>query len=309
VYYHELEKFTFENARYVNAHIDYAEKQRHGDKIQKCFLAKNNQLGIYKEVINNGVLHFTDDSVHWIRYMVKDFAGNSTELMLKIKSTSNVKITAPKTTERIFDCQQPNGISTDLIDISIPPNALYDDVKPDFFETDQLKGTYSSLYHIFTPDIAVQRSYSLSIIPEELPKKLQSKACIISINEKGKRSYEGGTFKVDTIKTQTKTFGNFTVVVDTIAPKLKPAFKVIPGKVQDFSKAKTIGITATDDLSGVKKYRATIDGNWVLLAYEFKQNLLFYTFDGQVAVGEHVFMISVTDDKQNTGVYSVTFKR
>ncbi|HEY0030307.1 MAG TPA: M23 family metallopeptidase, partial [Bacteroidia bacterium] len=62
IFYYELEKFTFENARYVNAHVDYASKQLHNTKIQKCFLAKNNQLGIYKNVINNGVLEFNDDS-------------------------------------------------------------------------------------------------------------------------------------------------------------------------------------------------------------------------------------------------------
>src|SRR3954468_2609024 len=34
VYYYEMESFSFDNARYVNAHIDYAEKQRSHQTIQ-----------------------------------------------------------------------------------------------------------------------------------------------------------------------------------------------------------------------------------------------------------------------------------
>lgn len=88
IYYHELEKFTFENGRFVNAHIDFSETQKHKDILQKSFLSKNNQLGIYKDVINGGVIDFNDDAVHWIKYIIKDFVGNTTEVMLKVRSTS-----------------------------------------------------------------------------------------------------------------------------------------------------------------------------------------------------------------------------
>ncbi|MCW3084094.1 MAG: Peptidase [Bacteroidetes bacterium] len=313
VYYHELEKFSFENARYVNAHIDYAEKQKHGDKIQKCFVSKNNQLGIYKNVINNGVLHFEDDSVHWIRYIVRDFAGNSSEMMLKVKgSTRSVDATRYITkgdSALEFDCTKENKISQADLRIVIPENALYDDVYFRYFADGSVKGTYSPLYEIMNDEVAVQKAYLLSIKAIHLPENLQNKACIISINDKGKRSYEGGSYNDGFVSTQAKSFGHFTIGIDTIAPKLKAAFKIIPGKTTDLSKAKTIGIIATDNLSGIRKYRGSIDGKWVLCEYEFKQNLLYYTFDEQTAPGTHTFSIDVTDDKANTATYTFTFKR
>src|ERR1043165_6921117 len=39
VFYYEMKQFSFENSRYVNAHIDYASKQKHDTKIKKCFLS------------------------------------------------------------------------------------------------------------------------------------------------------------------------------------------------------------------------------------------------------------------------------
>ena len=310
LFYYEMEKFTFENARYVNAHIDYTSKQNHNTKIQKCFVSKNNLIGIYKDVMNNGVLNFTDDSIHWVRYIVKDFAGNTTELMIKVRSSS--KPIANKTramSPSPFDCFTENKFQTDEVKVIIPPYALYDDVQFKHSKQGSVKGTFSPLHQIMTNETALQKNISLSIKPVRLPDSSQTKACIISLDDKGKKSYEGGKFEEGWVTTLTKEFGNYTIGIDTLAPKLKPAFKYNPKITTDLSKAKRIGITASDDLSGIRKYRAIIDGKWVLCEYEFKQNLLFYTFDDKMEKGNHTFTIEVTDDKENKNTLTFIFCR
>lgn len=311
IFYSELEKFTFENARYVNTHIDYAEKQKQNDKIQKCFLSKNNQLGIYKNVINSGIINFTDDSVHWINYIVKDFAGNTSELMVKVRSTSQMK-SQKKQKENAdveFDCFKENKYQDENVQINIQPYSLYDDIKFSYSKSASTKGTYSLVNHIFNDQIAIQKAYTLSIKPNLLTESLQSKAALISINSKGKKNYEGGSYKEGWVTAQPKNFGNFVVIVDTNAPKINFNFKEIKEKINDFSKAKTIEIKATDNLSGIKKYRATIDGKWVLLEYEPKKELLFYTFDDTIQPGTHSFHVNVSDDKNNTSSLNCIFKR
>lgn len=311
IYYHEFEKFSFENARYVNAHIDYVEKQKHNNTIQKCFLSKNNQLEIYKNVINKGIINFTDDSIHWIRYIVKDYKGNTSELMLKVRSSSQKKIVLPiqNSSEPLFDCTKENKFSKEDIQVTIPANALYDDIVFSYSKPSSIKGTFSPLHRVLTNETTVQKSYTLSIRPNHLPDTLQPKACIISVNEKGSKTYEGGTFKDGWVSTQTKSFGNFAVTVDTVPPKLRMTFKYVPKTTVDLSSAKTIGVIATDNLSGIRKYKAKIDGNWVLCEYEFKKDLLFYTFDDTLEHRVHTFEIEVSDDKGNTSVILFSFKR
>ena len=80
-------------------------------------------------------------------------------------------------------------------------------------------------------------------------------------------------------------------------------------KTNDLQATKTIEIKATDDLSGIKKYRAEIDGKWVLCEYDPKKDLLFYTFDENIKSGEHTFKIVVIDDKENKSTLSFQFKR
>ncbi len=309
IYYCEFEKFSFENARYVNTHIDYAEKQKHNKKIQKCFLSKNNEAGIYKNVLNKGAISFTDDSIHWIKYIVKDFVGNTSEIVLKIKSSSKSKIKMVATTNTIFDCLKGNEFVREDVKISIPAYALYDDLKFNYFNSPKMQGTYSLLHHIQNDETALQKAITLSIKPVLLPDALQNKVAIISIDNKGKRNYEGGNYKEGWVITHTKNLGTFAITIDTIAPKLKTIFNYVPNTSLNFTRLKIIGIKATDNLSGIKKYRATIDGNWVICEYEMKQDLLFYAFDEKLKTGRHIFTIEVSDDKQNTSTMSFSFFR
>ncbi|MBA3972361.1 MAG: M23 family metallopeptidase, partial [Bacteroidetes bacterium] len=205
VFYYEMEKFTFENARYVNAHIDYASKKQHNTTIQKCFLSKNNQVGIYKNVLNNGVLNFSGDSIHWIRFIVKDFAGNTTELMLKVRGNSSKHDGfSSKPKPAVFDCAKENQFSTEEIKVIIPPLALYDDVLFKYSKSASVKGTFSPLHQILTSNIALQKNISLSIKSVRLPDQLKTKACIISVDEKGRKHYKGGSYLDGWVTTQTK---------------------------------------------------------------------------------------------------------
>lgn len=311
IYYSELEKVSFENSRYVNAHIDYAEKQKHNAKIQKLFLSKNNHLGIYKEVVNNGVVNFTDDVAHWIKFIVKDFAGNTTELILKVKATSksNVKVLAENSALLCFDCFKDNQYKKEDIEINVQANSLYDDLDFKIQRLPALKGTYSALYHIQDDRTPLQKAYSLSIKADKLPGSLQSKAFLISINAKGKRIYEGGSYSNSWVSTQTKVFGNFAIAVDTIAPVIKPVFKVIDKTNVDLRKLKQVSFKATDNLSGIKKYRATIDGGWVLCEYDFKKDLMIIELDANLKAGKHTLKLEVTDEKNNTSKWLCMFIR
>nr|MDQ3046354.1 M23 family metallopeptidase [Bacteroidota bacterium] len=313
IYYHEMKTFSFENARYVNAHIDYSDKEKNLTKIQKCFLSENNKAGIYKDVIDQGKLSFNDDSIHWMKFIVKDFSGNATELMLKIKSRSGIPSlqTKPQSGSR-FDCSSENKYEDENIKIFLPADALYDDM--DFnYSIHRTNNAAIQGHKIQNKETALQKPMLLSI-KQTLPDSLQEKATIIRYQGEGLRMTgihnEGGKYKDGWVSTETKSFGNFCVTLDTLAPKLKQAFKQNKDQpVQNLSKAKTLGIIARDDLTGIKKYRATIDGIWVLCEYEYKKDLLFHTFEKNLVPGIHNFSIEVTDDKGNTAVLMFRFMR
>jgi hypothetical protein len=58
----------------------------------------------------------------------------------------------------------------------------------------------------------------------------------------------------------------------------------------------------------VDKYKATINGEWVLMEYEPKTKTLMHTFDiHSGGAGSKAFKLEVTDERANTARYELTF--
>jgi hypothetical protein len=57
------------------------------------------------------------------------------------------------------------------------------------------------------------------------------------------------------------------------------------------------------------KYKATVDGQWILMEYDLKKDLINYRFDDRVSKGKHEFRLEVTDDRGNQTVYERSFTR
>ena len=57
------------------------------------------------------------------------------------------------------------------------------------------------------------------------------------------------------------------------------------------------------------KYKATVDGDWILMEYDSKKDLLIHRFDSKITSGEHILKLSVTDDRGNEKVFERKFIR
>ncbi len=69
-------------------------------------------------------------------------------------------------------------------------------------------------------------------------------------------------------------------------------------------------VKISDDLSGIASYRATINGRWVLMEYEPKDNTLTYDFEDLTLEGSrHDLEISVTDNVGNSTTFKAMFHR
>jgi hypothetical protein len=107
--------------------------------------------------------------------------------------------------------------------------------------------------------------------------------------------------------TKIKDMGDFTLAIDSIPPKIFSSnFK--PN--QWLSKFKYITIKVSDDFSGIKSYRGTINGQWVLFEYDPKRNSLTYDFsDKEFELAKHELLLEVEDNVGNKSVYETVFFR
>ena len=114
--------------------------------------------------------------------------------------------------------------------------------------------------------------------------------------------YENGWFK-----TESKSFGVFSLKYDTIAPSINC---VIPKKkLSNITSYKGISFTATDALSGIDDYNIYINNTWQIAEYDAKSDLITCYFDDKTPKGEIKIKVEVLDKLGNKRVLELKAKR
>lgn len=306
IYYHQMDEFGFHETRYINSHIDYAEKQQSKKRLHSCYLEANNQLSIYEHIENNGII--TPDSVHQGKFVVKDVYGNTSVLNFTLQKTdyttpSNDWVSPP--VRDVFSYQEAHIFKDGGLELHIPKNTLYDSLYFQYnVSSDTLANCYAPVHHVHNENVALHKSYAISI-ENTVSDSLKEKAFIAQIGDKGQTIYRGGKWVDGKLTTKLKSFGDFSVATDTLAPTIKP-LNIYPNKLMTSS---SLRMNIRDDLSGIKSYRAEIDGKWVLMEFDPKRARLTHYFKKSLQKGEHTFTLEVVDDRGNIAHYHVRFSR
>lgn len=297
-----FEKFSFAETRYLNQLIDYGYYTQNRSRIKKLFVEPSNPLSIYSDLSNDGFLNVKDSLSYTYTVKVTDFAGNERVVKIPIEGKLRNEITPKddKTTQYFVQANEAAHFEDKGIDVFIPKNSLYQDAYLDVvFEDEKLK-LHEDIIPIHT-NITI--GFDVSKYSEEDRKQL----FIASLNKSGNPNYSTTYKDGDRFTTKTRTFGDYTLASDTKPPSVTPVnFR----DGQWISNNKDLKVKISDELSGIDSYRATVNGKFILMEYEYKQNLLTHDFaDGVITDTENELKIEVTDNVGNTTIFESTFYR
>lgn len=76
IYEFAIERFSFDEKKYINLHFDYPHYRKTGRKYQRCYLKNGNEFSSYKDLVNDGVIHLEDDNIHNFKLELEDAVGN-----------------------------------------------------------------------------------------------------------------------------------------------------------------------------------------------------------------------------------------
>jgi hypothetical protein len=144
---------------------------------------------------------------------------------------------------------------------------------------------------INTEKIPLKDFMTISWVPSGVT--ISPKTSVYYINDG--RKYLGGKWLGNQIQFKTKELGDFQVITDIDAPKIRPV------KIDSTD----LRFTISDVLSGIKTFNCYVNGKWVLMDYEYKSNRIWSikldeseTFSGDLK-------LEVTDNEGNLAVYKV----
>ena len=303
-----VSELNFNKGRYINSHIDYAWYRRHYVRIQKSWKEPGNMLDNYKQLKNNGKLSLRDGKIHKIRYEIKDTYGNTSSLDFSIQS-HRIPVTYPDSQRLNVAWDQPFLLKEKGLTADFEKETFYTNIQINCREKENMSSKFAAVYELGSKYIPIQNYYQLSIKPENLPKRLQSKAIIVAIDPaSGHHQSLGGKYSDGLVKTLARQFGYFTIDADTVPPSIIPLN--IKNKKTLINNLR-ISFKISDKLSGIKSYTGIIDGKWVLFEYDLKKQRITYTFDPEkMTFGKtHHINLTISDYKDNLATYEASFYR
>ncbi len=302
----KLDRLNFLNNRYVNAHIDYKQWKETNTAIQKTFILPGDKNTIYASSENKGIINFKDTLTHRIRISASDASGNISVLNFKIKySGKEKKEPAPQKTAVKFSYNQINSFANDSVKLSIPVGVLYEDFYFHYNKTMSVAKFLSPIHSLHNPYTPLHSAADLAILPYPIKSNLKSKAVIVFRNENGKISSKTSQWDGNWITAKIRDMGDYSVMVDTVAPSIIP-YGI---KQNQLITRDDLRFTVSDNLTGVTNYKATLDGKWILMAYDAKNDRMIVELDEAISTGEHSLKITVSDQVNNENTFTYKFKK
>ena len=176
---------------------------------------------------------------------------------------------------------------SDLADIHFNRNSLYDTL---FLNLSKEQKGKSEIYSIGRATEPLNSSIEITL------KQREGSDHSMSVYHVEGRSYEfiGGTWERDKIHFKTTELGDFVILKDTIAPMIH--------RIQCHQSSARFRIM--DNLSGISSYNATINGEWVLMKYDYKTGILQSERLDSSKPLKGDFELKVRDHAGNENIYS-----
>lgn len=165
----------------------------------------------------------------------------------------NIKVSVPSGTDYKY--------YGELMDIEFPFNAIYDTL---YLNTDyQIKGR-QEIFTIGSRNVPLHKSIDVSLKPTQD----YATTSDVGVYRSAGKSYTylgTGEWVNGRLNFSTREFGDFTILRDSIAPKITPLI----------INSQTARFRIKDELSGINQIEAYVNGKWLLMAYDSKSNTIW----------------------------------
>lgn len=279
IYHHQLNNISFDNGRYVNV---FSEKEN-GTKFQKCFTPTCFDVGIYKNVVDNGKIVLKDTLPHKINLYVNDEKGNKSNLTFYVKTKNLVGYNSNAARCNVF-CNKETSIKKEDVEVIIKPGTLANNKSVAVY-TNKLGKLV-----VGNKDDVLLKAFTFSIkIPKVISGK-EDKMIVMNGDNCLLAKYKDGW-----LTSESKSFGVFSFGYDSVAPIIIfPKPKTKKGQATKF-----ISFKVSDHLSGIADYNIYLNNIWQIAEYDAKSNTITCYFD-EPATGK--LEIEVTDKVGNKAV-------
>ena len=301
----DLNSFSYDEWRHINTFIDYPYYKNKKIKIQKLYIEEFNPLDMYKRSLGDGVVKINETNVTYL-YSVKlfDFNKNQSEILVPIQWEKQNDLSNRKLDfENMFKVNKDSTYNFKFpgAKVSIEKNSFYTDKIIQIFEE-------NNLLHVDKDSIPLLKGITIKMDISRYNDSIRNRTYIGRIDENKKSSFVSSKKEENYVIAKVNNLGDFVIKIDSIKPNISVIYI---SDNQWISNRKNLNIKISDNESGVKNYRGTINDKWILLEYNPMKGILSYDFNDNVNRDDakNVLEIKIEDNVGNEKKLIKTFYR
>ena len=290
----KADEFSFQETRYINAFWDFERKEKHGQKVYLLYKSSCNPFSYY-DGGGNGIIILKDRKDKRVSLRAYDLHGNESTLEFVVRNSKKVYMDSKSS----LDCDTIHNKSAGYFDVQFGANSFYFPVSLNInYKVKSVDGQECPSIEIGERHIPVNGNYFVKC---PLPKTDLEKWTMVKIDEQGRMKQFAAEPYQDYLHSQLDELGLFSLYKDTIAPRIQPI---------SFSKSNSSNwkIKITDNLipdgnTENLAYIATIDGQWIRMRYDAKNDLLTFSDNDKLPDSPAIFRLIVSDHCGNVSRY------
>lgn len=300
IFHQNIHSFSFDETRYVNTLIDFAEAKKSKRYFMKSFIEKGNRLAFFPHATNRGLIQIDSEKNHSFYYVLTDIKGNAFRLDFQIQGKPQAFYQKVHIGERL-SCEIPPPFFRNDFKLFIPVGALYEDLYIQYKQ--EPTKALSDLYHIHNGSTPLHKPAQAWFRIQKDTLQIKNHYYLVKKNADQTTSRIQATYQDGWMKADIKEFGSYFVLSDTIPPKISLL------ELENVSKNNVIRIRISDAASGIQSWKGYIDGIWVLFELDGKTGTLTCHLDRSSIKTKrnHLLKFQVTDACGNTQELSRDF--
>lgn len=306
----QLDNISYDETRYLNAHIDYKLKLNGGPYVQHLSRLPGYPAGVYHDIKSDGTIPVYDDSLHQVKIIVKDTYGNTSVVQFSLKKAAPSNTTSVNNSlyqQQVFHPGYINIFERDNIQVILGEKDLYDSIRFTYAtKAASPAEKYSGQFHlVHNGAVPVHGYFTIKIKPDFIiPPEAQN--CMVIKQQWGSRTdifkakYEGGWYS-----SRFRSFGSFQLMADIQPPTITP---IGIKENANLGRSVSFSFVVRDNSDEFKNFRAELDGKWLRFSND-KGRTFTYKFDENCPPGPHELKVSVEDEANNVTTKRFNFTR
>ncbi len=298
-YAFELNEVSFENSRYIHAHMDY-EAKKNKKYYSTCFRTAQNPLQIYDEKLSDGIIYPIAFMPSEISITAYDYDQNESTVQFKLIG-SDAKAAIKRRYDSSYSRLSPHDSTTmqaGQYTIEIPSGAVE---RPHYI---RCIADAETLYIESPEPIPLFKYFKITAEIDSINQ--HHKAVFTKVNDKGEIVSLGAKKeKGNNLVTFVNEVGSYELSIDTEAPTItivslpKGDYRRIAFQMEDNYKE-----AYSKDYM---RYELIVDGQWKLCQHDIKSNKVWHDLTIPQENKEHTLTIKVKDSVGNESIETRRF--